>query len=75
MQGGVWRRAAAPRREKNMITREQYETAREQTIGYLSRAGIALTTAEAERIEVADVGLGTLSSFLFLHIYPRRAHI
>ena len=45
-----------------MIAREQFEAARAQTIAYLSRAGIALTPEEAERIEVADMGLGQLDT-------------
>jgi D-lyxose ketol-isomerase len=45
-----------------MISKAQYETARAQTVAYLSRAGIVLTPDEAERIEVADVGLGQLDT-------------
>jgi D-lyxose ketol-isomerase len=45
-----------------MIAKAQYEAAREQTIAYLSRAGIVLTPEEMERIEVADVGLGQLET-------------
>jgi D-lyxose ketol-isomerase len=45
-----------------MITKAQYESARAQTVAYLSRAGIVLTPDEAERIEVADVGLGQLDT-------------
>jgi D-lyxose ketol-isomerase len=43
-----------------MISRTQYEAARAKTLEYLQRAGIVLTPEEAERIEVADAGLGQL---------------
>ena len=45
-----------------MITRQQLIDARARTREYLSRAGIAITPEEAERIEVADCGLGDLES-------------
>jgi D-lyxose ketol-isomerase len=43
-----------------MISRQEYETARQATLDMLSQAGIALTTSERERIEVADVGFSDL---------------
>lgn len=43
-----------------MITREEYEEAREATLGMLRRAGIAVTREEEQRIEVADFGLNDL---------------
>jgi D-lyxose ketol-isomerase len=43
-----------------MITRAQEQAAREQAVEYLRRAHIAITPQEAERIEVADLGLGEL---------------
>lgn len=43
-----------------MITRAEYEQARERARDYFRRAGIVLTPAEAGRIEVADFGLGQL---------------
>lgn len=43
-----------------MISREEYERARAETVRILSNAGIVLTPAEIERIEVADFGLGDL---------------
>src|SRR5690349_11446610 len=45
-----------------MISKAEYEQARSETLAYLNRAGIALTANEAERIEVADVGLGQLAT-------------
>ncbi len=45
-----------------MISQQTYETARQRTLAYLQRAGIALTPAETDRIEVADVGLGELET-------------
>jgi D-lyxose ketol-isomerase len=43
-----------------MITRAQEQAARERAVEYLRRAQIAITPQEAERIEVADLGLGEL---------------
>lgn len=43
-----------------MITKEQYEEYREKTLNALADAGIALTEAEKENVEVADFGLERL---------------
>lgn len=43
-----------------MITREQFDSARVRAKEYLDKAGIAITPAEVERIEVADFGLSRL---------------
>lgn len=43
-----------------MISRRDYEAARRATLDLLQRTGIVLTSAEKERIEVADCGLGDL---------------
>ena len=45
-----------------MITRQEYEKARELALQYFDRAGIALTDEEEANIEVADFGLGELDS-------------
>jgi D-lyxose ketol-isomerase len=45
-----------------MITKEQVTQARQRARQYLERAGITITPAEAENIEVADMGLGELES-------------
>jgi D-lyxose ketol-isomerase len=45
-----------------MITKAHYEAARARTLEYLDRAGIVLTSAEAEQIEVTDAGLGQLDT-------------
>jgi D-lyxose ketol-isomerase len=45
-----------------MITKEQLTQARQRARQYLERAGITITPAEAENIEVADMGLGELES-------------
>lgn len=45
-----------------MISKEQYESARQKSLNYLARAGITLTPQEAEHIEVADFGLNELDS-------------
>jgi D-lyxose ketol-isomerase len=42
------------------MTKEQYEQAREKTLDYFKRAGIVLTEAEKNNIEVADFGLNEL---------------
>ena len=42
------------------ITRSQYEAARRRAVEYFAKAGIAITEAEKEQIEVADFGLGRL---------------
>lgn len=43
-----------------MITRQEYEEAREAALEMLRRAGIAVTPEEEQRIEVADFGLNDL---------------
>ena len=43
-----------------MLSREEYEAAREATIDMFRKVGIAITSGEAERIEVADFGLNDL---------------
>jgi D-lyxose ketol-isomerase len=43
-----------------MITRQQLAVARRRAYDFLRRAGIVLTEAERESIEVADFGLGDL---------------
>ena len=43
-----------------MITKEQYEQAQQKTLKMFQDAQIALTPAEAQRIEVADFGLDDL---------------
>jgi D-lyxose ketol-isomerase len=45
-----------------MISRQQFEQARERTLEYLARAGIVLTPAEVDQIEVADFGLSDLEN-------------
>lgn len=45
-----------------MITRDQYERARLKTLEYFQKAGIVLTPAEQQSIEVADFGLNELES-------------
>ena len=41
-----------------MITKEQYNTIKARGLDYFQTAGIALTQAEKENVEVADFGLG-----------------
>ena len=43
-----------------MLTREQWQKARDRAWAMLQKAGIVLTTEELERLEVADFGLGQL---------------
>lgn len=43
-----------------MLTLEEARSARKRVLGYLQEAGIILTPAEAENIEIADLGLGEL---------------
>ena len=43
-----------------MITRQEYEEARQTTLDMLKRAGIVLTPEEEGRVEVADCGFGAL---------------
>lgn len=45
-----------------MISRKEYEAARQATIDMLDRAGIVLTPEEKENIEVADCGFGNLKT-------------
>jgi D-lyxose ketol-isomerase len=40
------------------MTAEQIDTARSKALEYLKKAGIVITPAEAEQIEIADLGLG-----------------
>jgi D-lyxose ketol-isomerase len=44
-----------------MIKRSEVRQAQERAVQFLKRAGLALTPAEAERIEVAELGLGELA--------------
>lgn len=43
-----------------MISKQQYEEIKEQVLGYLAQANIAVTKEERERIEVADFGLNDI---------------
>jgi len=43
-----------------MISQQQIQAARQRSVQYLERAGIRITPAEAENIEVAELGLGKL---------------
>ena len=45
-----------------MITKEQFEKAKQETLKYFAKAGIAVTEAEKEQIEVADFGLSDLAN-------------
>ncbi len=45
-----------------MLTREQFTEAQRRAYDYLQRAGIVLTPAERDNIEVADFGLGELET-------------
>ncbi len=45
-----------------MITTVQLDEARNRALGYLDRAGIALTADERNEIEIADFGLSELDS-------------
>ncbi len=45
-----------------MITKSQFDTARNKALEYFKKAGIVLTEEEKEKIEVADFGLGDLDS-------------
>lgn len=45
-----------------MLTREEYENARQKTLEYFKKAYIALTSEEKNIIEVADFGLGDLKN-------------
>lgn len=43
-----------------MISKQQYEEIKEQVLGYLAQANIAVTKEEMDRIEVADFGLNDI---------------
>lgn len=43
-----------------MISKAEYDQIQQQTLAYFQKAGIRLTPAEADSIEVADFGLGEL---------------
>lgn len=45
-----------------MISKEQYEEAKNRALEYFLKAGIVLTETEKQNIEVADFGLGELES-------------
>jgi D-lyxose ketol-isomerase len=45
-----------------MITKSQYEAARNRTLEYFEKAGIVLTESEKANVEVADFGLGDLEN-------------
>lgn len=45
-----------------MITKSQYNAAKNKALEYFEKAGIVLTEEEKEKIEVADFGLGELES-------------
>jgi D-lyxose ketol-isomerase len=54
----------------SMITRAEYEAAQKRAKYFLTKAGIIITSGEASRIEVADLGLGALKEIgLELVIY------
>lgn len=46
-----------------MITREQYELIKNETLEYFEMASIKLTNIEKEKIEIADFGLGRIRKF------------
>lgn len=46
-----------------MITVEQWRRTRERSVELLAKAGIVLTPAEQEELEVADFGFGRLETF------------
>jgi D-lyxose ketol-isomerase len=45
-----------------MITVDEYKSAQQRAVKMLAQAGIHLTAAEQDRVEVADVGLGELET-------------
>ena len=45
-----------------MLSGREYEDARQKALGYFKKAGIVLTKAEEEALEVADFGLGDLEN-------------
>lgn len=46
-----------------MITRKEYEQARDRAVKYYREANIAITPREIENVEVADFGLNRLDEF------------
>jgi D-lyxose ketol-isomerase len=46
-----------------MISKEEYDFVRTQSLEYMKRAGIELTTNEMEHMEVADFGLSRIHEF------------
>lgn len=59
-----------------MTGREEVRAAQQRALEYLQRAGIVLTPEEAQRIEVADFGLGALQeSGLQLLTYVNTARV
>jgi D-lyxose ketol-isomerase len=50
------------REDENMLTRTQYNIARDRALEYLKKAGIVLRADEAENLEVADFGLNRLET-------------
>jgi len=58
-----------------MLTKEQYLQAQQRSARMLAQAGIVLTSAEIEKIEVADFGLGELeTSGLQVVVYINNEH-
>src|SRR3712207_4251608 len=45
---------------RSMITRREWEEARDWAWDFVKQSGVVLTDADKERIEVADLGLGDL---------------
>ena len=45
-----------------MITKQEFDRAKERTLEYFKKLNIAITEAEKEKIEVADFGLSDLSN-------------
>ncbi len=45
-----------------MLSKDEFERARERTLEYFEKAGIVLSKTEKLNIEVADFGLGDLYS-------------
>ncbi|MBC7960785.1 MAG: D-lyxose/D-mannose family sugar isomerase [Vallitaleaceae bacterium] len=45
-----------------MLTKQQYEEAKNRALDYFVKAGIVLTDEEKDKVEVADFGLGELES-------------
>ncbi len=58
-----------------MITKQQYEKAKQKTLLMFEKAGVYLTPEEHERIEVADLGLNELETTglqLFTYVSTER---